>query len=47
MLPGRSRAHQRALILMMAEHDGFPAVSPLHQVAELEYVIASVEALRL
>jgi len=40
----RLKAHQRALILAMAEHDGLPAGSALRQVAELENVIAAVEA---
>lgn len=34
------KAHQRDLILAMAEHDGMPAGSDLRQVAELENVIA-------
>jgi hypothetical protein len=33
-----------AVILAMAEHDGMPAGSALRQVAELENVIAAVEA---
>ena len=40
----RLKAHQRTLILAMAEHDGMPAGSVLRQVAELENVIAGVEA---
>jgi hypothetical protein len=40
----RLKAHQRTLILTMAEHDGLPAGSALRQVAELENVIAAVEA---
>ena len=40
----RLKAHQRILILAMAEHDGLPAQSAIRQVAELENVIASVEA---
>ena len=40
----RLKAHQRTLILAMAEHDGLPAGSVLRQVAELENVIAAVEA---
>ncbi|SDO51667.1 hypothetical protein SAMN05216360_12523 [Methylobacterium phyllostachyos] len=40
----RLKAHQRDLILAMAEHDGMPASSALRQVAELENVIAAVEA---
>ena len=40
----RLKAHQRTLILAMAEHDGLPAGSALRQVAELENVIAAVEA---
>lgn len=40
----RLKAHQRMLILAMAEHDGLPAGSALRQVAELENVIAAVEA---
>ncbi len=40
----RLKAHQRALILVMAEHDGLPSGNLLRQVAELENVIAAVEA---
>ncbi|GJE53076.1 hypothetical protein GOFOIKOB_6152 [Methylobacterium tardum] len=40
----RLKAHQRDLILAMAGHDGMPAGSALRQVAELENVIAAVEA---
>ena len=40
----RLKAHHRELILAMAEHVGMPAGSVLRQVAELENVIASVEA---
>ena len=40
----RLKAHQRDLILAMAEHVGMPAGSLLRQVAELENVIAAVEA---
>ncbi|MCJ2096649.1 hypothetical protein MKK67_29700 [Methylobacterium sp. J-072] len=40
----RLKAHQRTLILAMTEHDGLPAGSALRQVAELENVIAAVEA---
>ena len=40
----RLKAHQRTLILAMSEHDGLPAGSALRQVAELENVIAAVEA---
>ncbi|KAA0121385.1 hypothetical protein CIW48_23540 [Methylobacterium sp. P1-11] len=40
----RLNAHQRTLILAMAEHDGLPARSALRQVAELENVIAAVAA---
>jgi hypothetical protein len=40
----RLKAHQRDLILAMAEHDRMPAGSALRQVAELENVIAAVEA---
>jgi hypothetical protein len=40
----RLRAHQRTLIMAMAEHDGLPAGSALRQAAELENVIAAVEA---
>lgn len=40
----RLKAHQRGLILAMAEHDGLPAGSTLRQVAELENVMAAVEA---
>lgn len=40
----RLKAHQRDLVLAMAEQDGMPAGSTLRQVAELENVIAAVEA---
>lgn len=40
----RPKAHQRTPILAMAEFDGLPASSALRQVAELENVIAAVEA---
>jgi hypothetical protein len=40
----RLNAHQRDLILAMAEYDAMPAGSALRQVAELENVIAAVEA---
>lgn len=40
----RLKGHQRDLILAMAERDGMPAGSALRQVAELENVIAAVEA---
>ena len=40
----RLKARQRTLILAMAEHDGLPAGSVIRQVAELENVIAAVEA---
>lgn len=40
----RLKSHQRNLILAMAEHDGMPAGSDMRQVAELENVIAAVEA---
>ncbi|WP_456684872.1 hypothetical protein [Bradyrhizobium sp. P5_C11_2] len=40
----RLKAHQRMLVLAMAEHDGLPAQNALRQVAELENVIAAVEA---
>jgi hypothetical protein len=40
----RLKAHQRDLILDMACYDGMPAASDLRQVAELENVIAAVEA---
>ena len=40
----RLKAHQRTLILAMAEHYGLLAGSALRQVAELENVIAAVEA---
>jgi hypothetical protein len=43
-LLNRLKAHQRNLILAMAEHDGMPAGSALRQVAELENVMAAVEA---
>ncbi|UIY45595.1 hypothetical protein [Methylobacterium radiotolerans] len=38
------KTHQRTIILAMAEHDGLPAQSALRRVAELENVIAAVEA---
>ena len=41
----RLKAHQRTLTLAMAEHDGLPAGSALRQIAELENVIAAVEAI--
>jgi hypothetical protein len=40
----RLKSHQRDLILDMARYDGMPAASDLRQVAELENVIAAVEA---
>ena len=40
----RLRVHQHTLILAMAEHDGLPARSATCAVAELENVIAAVEA---
>ena len=40
----RLKAHQRTLIQAMVEHDGMPASNALRQVAELENVIAAVEA---
>nr|WP_042669414.1 hypothetical protein [Methylobacterium sp. B34] len=40
----RLKAHQRTLIFAMAEHDGMPSGNLLRQVAELENVIAAVEA---
>lgn len=40
----RLKAHQRTLILAMADHDDLPAQSTLRQVAELENVFAAVEA---
>ncbi|WP_345822927.1 hypothetical protein ABC766_32130 (plasmid) [Methylobacterium fujisawaense] len=40
----RLKAFQRDLILTMAEHDGMPSANLLRQVAELENVIAAVEA---
>ncbi|SDO46761.1 hypothetical protein SAMN05216360_12379 [Methylobacterium phyllostachyos] len=40
----RLKTQQRMLILAMAEHSGLPAGSMLRQVAELENVIAAVEA---
>lgn len=43
-LLGRLKAHQRTLILAIAEHDGLPAGSALRQVAELENIITAVEA---
>jgi hypothetical protein len=42
----RLKAHQHTLIMAMAEHDGLPVRSALRQVAELENVIAAVEAER-
>ena len=41
---GCLNAQQRTLILAMAEHDGIPAGTIFRQVAELENVIAAVEA---
>ena len=41
----RLKAQQRDLIWAMVEHDGLPAGSVLRQVAELENVIAAVEAM--
>ncbi|MCJ2023921.1 hypothetical protein [Methylobacterium sp. J-067] len=41
----RLQAYQRTLILDMASYDGMPAGSDLRQVAELENVIAAVEAI--
>lgn len=41
----RLKAHQRTLIFAMAEHDGVPSGNLLRQVAELENVIAAVEAI--
>ncbi|UIN35110.1 hypothetical protein [Methylobacterium oryzae] len=43
-LLNRLKAHQRDLIFAMADHDGMPAQSAIRQVAELESVIAAVEA---
>ena len=40
----RLKVHQRTLILAMTEYDGLPAGNMLRQVAELENVIAAVEA---
>ena len=40
----RLKSHQRDLVLAMSEHDGMPARSALRHVAELENVIAAVEA---
>ena len=40
----RLKAHQRDLILAMAEHDGLPAGSAIRAVTKLENVIAAVEA---
>lgn len=40
----RLKAHQRMLILAAAETDAMPAGSVLRQIAELENVIAAVEA---
>ena len=41
----RLKAYHRTLILAMAEHDGLSAGSALRQVAELENVIAAIEAI--
>jgi hypothetical protein len=38
------KAHQRTLILAMAEHNGLPAGSAIRSVAELENVLVAVEA---
>ncbi|KOX59205.1 hypothetical protein ADL19_05750 [Streptomyces purpurogeneiscleroticus] len=43
-LHDRLKLLQRELILAMAELEGMPARSALRQVAELENVIAAVEA---
>ena len=40
----RLKGHQRTLIRAMAEQDGMPAGSALRQIAELENVIAAIEA---
>ncbi|GBU19374.1 MULTISPECIES: hypothetical protein [Methylobacterium] len=40
----RLKAHQRTLILAAAEVDALPAASVIRQIAELENVIAAVEA---
>ena len=40
----RLKSHQRDLIFAMADHDGMPSGNLLRQVAELENVIAAVEA---
>lgn len=40
----RLRVHQHTLILAMAEHDGLLAGSTTRAVAELENVMAAVEA---
>ena len=43
-LLARLKAFQRDLILIAADHDVIPAGSLLRQIAELENVIAAVEA---
>ena len=43
-LLSRLKAFQRDLILVAADHDVIPAGSLLRQIAELENVIAAVEA---
>ncbi|MER2267221.1 hypothetical protein [Methylobacterium oxalidis] len=43
-LLGRLKAHQRQLILEAAERDMLPPGSMLRRIAELENVIAAVEA---
>ena len=40
----RQRVHQHTLILAMAEHEELPIESSTRAVAELENVIAAVEA---
>ncbi|MHC2106982.1 hypothetical protein FV242_29935 [Methylobacterium sp. WL64] len=42
----RLKSHQRTIILAVAEHDGLPSGGSMRQVAELENVIAAVEAVR-
>ena len=42
----RLKSHQRTIILAVAEHDGLPLGGSMRQVAELENVIAAVEAVR-
>lgn len=41
----RLKAHQRDIVLEMAKGEGIPTANALRQVAELENVIAAVEAI--